>query len=453
MSLTASAIDQAGFAARISARRTRVLIYVAMTLALLAVGWTTRLLAAHHLHKPVDFVIDDAEGYYVYLPALVIHGDLDFHKEILHRQSSSHPTDNKAFFRSDGSSMDRWPIGVALTISPAFLFAHALSTVVFSHTLNWRYQADGYTIIYQACCATWATALGLITMLCADDLIKARGFSDRCTVAGILTYVLGTNFVYYMIREPLMAHMASTAWLLIAIWCADRIARTGASLRTLGMLGAFAVGMAAVCRLTNVVIVAPIAILLLIRLRQQGRTIEIINALPWLAVALVPMLAQALVWRALNGGILAHNVQTIGYRPEEGFLWTRPQWWRTLISSRHGLFFWSPLLLFSIWGLVIDYRRRHDPLIVAWLIAALMLWYLNSAWFYWSFGDSFGARSFLELAGFFMLGTTAAYHWLANQRRIARWAIGSAILLCCGYSWVMMALYITQRIPRDAPLW
>jgi hypothetical protein len=348
--------------------------------------------------------------------------------------------------------MNRWPIGVALTVSPAFLVADAVSTLVYRHTLDLRYLPDGYTIIYQALCATFAMALGLVAMLCADDLIKARGISDRATVAGILTYVLGTNFVYYITREPLMSHLPGATWLLVAIWCTDRIVRTGGSLKTYGMLGAFAAAMATVCRIINIVD-APIAIFLLISLWKQGRIRELLPALPYLAVALLPLLAQAAVWHALNGQAVAGNVQTIGYRSNEGFHWLHPHWWKILFSSRHGLFFWSPLLLFSIWGLIVGLRRKRDPLIVAWVISAVLLYYLNSAWVYFSFGNSFGAREFLELAGLFMIGTAMLYQWLGQKGWTPRCVVYGLMVLCCGYNWILMALYISQRIPRDAYLW
>jgi hypothetical protein len=293
--------------------------------------------------------------------------------------------------------------------------------------------------------------LGLIAMLCADDLLKARGVSDRCTVAGIFTYALGTNFVYYMVREPLMSHLAGATWLLIAIWCTDRITRTGGSLKTYGMLGAFAAAMAFICRMTNL-FAAPIAVFLIIRLWQQKRQHEFIKAVPRFALAALPLLAQLLIWHALNGHAVAGNVQGMGYRSNEGFLWTHPQWWRILISSRHGLFFWSPLLVFSIWGVVLALRESRDPLLVAWAIGALILYYLNSAWVYWSFGNSFGAREFVELAGLFMIGTAMLYRWLAKRSIGTRIAVYSLIALCCVYNWIMMALYISQRIPRDAYL-
>jgi len=428
------------------------MIYVSLTIALAAGGWASKTIKAHQRHEPVDFIMNDAEGYYIYLPALLIHHDLDFRKEILHHQYASHLADTKSFLRRDGSSMNRWPIGVALTVSPAFLLAHAVSTLVYAHTLDLTYLPDGYTIIYQAFCATFAMALGLVAMLCADDIIKARGISDRCTVAGILTYVLATNFVYYFAREPLMSHLPGAAWLLVAIWCTDRIVRCGESLKTYGMLGAFAAAMALVCRMTNVVD-APIAIFLLMSLWKQGRMREIVPALPRLAIALLPLLAQAAIWHALNGHAVAANVQTIGYRPNEGFHWLHPQWWRILISSRHGLFFWSPLLLFSFWGLIIGLRRRRDGLVTAWVISALLLYYLNAAWVYWSFGNSFGAREFVELGGLFMIGTAMLYEWLGQKGWTTRCVVCGLMLLCFGYNWIMMALYISQRIPRDGYLW
>jgi hypothetical protein len=148
---------------------------------------------------------------------------------------------------------------------------------------------------------------------------------------------------------------------------------------------------------------------------------------PWVIVAVIPLLLQMWVWHALYGHWIHFSYEG------EGFDWAHPALLQTLFSSRHGLFFWSPLLVAAVVGVV---RQRWTAFGLAWLL----LWYANSAWHTWWFGDAFGARAFLDLAPIYILG-------------LASLNLPIAFIVLCGvYNWVMMALYITHRIPRDSAI-
>src|SRR4029079_10037762 len=94
-----------------------------------------------------------------------------------------------------------------------------------------------------------------------------------------------------------------------------------------------------------------------------------------------------------------------------------------LFGWHKGIFIWSPLLFAAAAGLLLAFRhasaRPRREIVVCWLAGAAILWYLNSAWWCWGFGWSFGARAFLELAGMFVLGLALLFEWLPP-------AVGSA---------------------------
>jgi hypothetical protein len=161
-------------------------------------------------------------------------------------------------------------------------------------------------------------------------------------------------------------------------------------------------------------------------------------------LGLLPLLVQMLVWHHTTGHFIFYSYG------DEGFNWGHPALWQTLFSSRHGLFFWSPLLMLSIIGigLHICCGELRNPFTRCYLVSFLILWYLNSAWHMWWFGDSFGGRAFLELSSFFILGLGLLFNHIRQSSRLIKSITVIGILMCIGYNYFLMVLYILSRIPR-----
>ena len=141
--------------------------------------------------------------------------------------------------------------------------------------------------------------------------------------------------------------------------------------------------------------------------------------------------------------------QSVGYGAEEIFYWAHPALLRTLFSSRHGLFFFSPILLLAAWGIYLGLRRGklwRDGLLVSLLVGFVGVWYVNSAWYGWWFGGSFGGRAFIEVAPLYVVGLGLAFAAVgrlsASRRRVAVALAVAAV----AFNWVLMALWAGQRI-------
>ena len=120
---------------------------------------------------------------------------------------------------------------------------------------------------------------------------------------------------------------------------------------------------------------------------------------------------------------------------------------------------WSPLLVLAAAGAAWETFRRgdirgeiRDGLWLSLLLSGAILWYVNSAWEIWWFGDAFGARAFLELSFLFILGLALCFDHVRTSGSILRrlvtvWALASIV-----YSTTLMALYIAEGISREGPL-
>ncbi len=435
----------------------RYRLYVALSAFLYIVAWTLVLVRAHVKHVEVDFAVSDAIGYYVYLPSIVIDGDLEFQNQLDVQFHGDPPPDfAKAMHRN------RWPTGVALSIAPAFLAAHGLSHLTCSLTGVAALAPNGYTVLYFVFCVAWAMAISALGMIVADRLLVQRfGIRGPIAAAAVLTNWLGTHYLWYFVREPLIAHMLGASWVIFAIYLVHRIERTAQQgLLIWWHLPALALttSMALTCRLTNAFLFPMFVYLLIVLIRGQlvGTALRL---LPLILVALTPLAIQAYVTHRITGAVAPASMYDAGYAPNERFYWTQPALLRSLISSRHGLFFTTPALLLAAWGLARIWdlgfgiwdsnpksKIRSDPLLTSLVLSATILWYLNSAWYAWWFGPCVGNRGFVELAGLFIIGFGFGYTRLCELRPRTRYIVLACMALCFLFNYALMGLKMIDKI-------
>jgi hypothetical protein len=297
--------------------------------------------------------------------------------------------------------------------------------------------------------------LGWGTLVAADEVLKSHfRVPGRAIAYGVVACAIGSSWAYYVFREPFMAHAVSAAWVMFTILLADRIASSAAQRSVVWWQWpaiVFTLSMAIICRTTNVVlfIVAVWPVIVTLRAGLLGRALK---WLPLMFVAAGPIVLQLIVWHIL-GRRNAANSGMMGYGAHEVFHWFHPALWQTLFSSNHGIFFWSPVLLLGAWG----YARRlaqpggmRDGLLVCLLLTFGVLWYINSSWYAWWFGKSFGARSFVDLTGIFIIGMAFGFDWLlglpAGWRRAAQTGVWAGLI----FNWLLFAAFVLYLIPRQS---
>jgi hypothetical protein len=143
------------------------------------------------------------------------------------------------------------------------------------------------------------------------------------------------------------------------------------------------------------------------------------------ALVLVP---QSIYWKTVS-----NEWWRYGYQGET-FTWLRPHIWQGLFSFENGWFIYTPVMLFSIWGL---FRlRRIAPQWVAPIVVFLPLyWYVIYSWWCWMYINGFGSRPMIDTYALLAIPLAA---WLASQKRL--WIAG----LLFGYLAYLQAFQIWQ---------
>ena len=425
----------------------RYRVYLVLGILFFLIALFTR---TNFFQKDLQFIVSDGLAYYVYLPSLLIDGDLDFSNQIMEHfpvQQVVLDPYKKTYL---GYVSNKYPTGLAITLTPSFLIAHGTS-LMFSYLYRsalWR--PNGFTVIYQIVNVIFIMLLGAFSMMFCDRLLVNRfKIKPRATLTAIGVYWIGSHYAYYYFREPFMVHIVSTFWVTLIIFqikvILQKLKERSLNSRLLLPLS-FSFFIALVCRPTNIFLI-PFIGLLALKIFQKGLLIRFLRLLPVLLLGLIPLLVQLFIWYSMTGSLLHYSY--IG----EGFNWFSPALWETLFSSLHGLFFWSPLLFVSVYG--ICFRFGSLPcreFLVSFLFSFGILWYLNSAWHQWWFGDSFGGRAFLELSSLFILGLAFTFDSMINATLRKRLITFTLVIIAVIFNYTLMSLYIFTKIPRGTYL-
>jgi len=366
-------------------------------------------------HRFFDGLIwSDAEGYYMYLPALFINGGFEY--------LPIRTTEQYFYFRGTKKRFTKYSYGVALMQTPFFLGAHALTKATGGKT-------DGYSHYYVRALQLAGLFYGFLGLWLLRKILE-RHFSQILTFLTVVGLLLGTNLFHYIVQEPGMSHVYSFFLFGVFVWYTPRFYQEPGWRRFAGM-GAL-LGLIVLIRPSNILL---LLYLLLYKLRNRQDVRERIGfirrhfreliAAP-LASFLV-FLPQFFYWKYISGEwyIYAYG--------EEGFNWLNPRIDMVLFHIKNGWLFFSPMAGFAILGCLLgSWKNRHNiaPIFLIW---ALLL-YITASWWCWWFGGAFGHRNFVE---YYVL-LAFPYAWLFQQVMSWRAWLPKVLLLL---AWVLLIYY------------
>ncbi len=257
-------------------------------------------------------------------------------------------------------------------------------------------------------------------------LLIELGFSLRTGVAGSMAFGLGTSAWPYaktFFGEPLAALCLLASFYLLV---------RGRQRRLSLERGAFAgllFGLAVSSRAANLAL-APGFIAYIIFIAHRNRRASGRNyrqTAGFVLTLLVVLLLLGEYNYTRFGSPLAS-----GYTAQEGFTAFLPtSLYGFLFSPGKSIFVYSPVLLLSLLGLPLFWRRfRAETLLIGWIAAAYVLVY--GLWFMWWGGWSWGPRFLVPLLPFLILPLASLIDTISARGRWIRWSAAAVILVSVG---------------------
>lgn len=404
---------------------------------------------AVQLALPVPRLGADAVEYWAHLRSLYQDHDLDFANEfahfgILERYDKIRPT-------VTGHRRTIFSVGPALLWLPFYaagdLVARAQGDV-----------QDGYAPAHLRAVCLGSLVYGVAGLLLLHAVLASLVPRGGASVT-VLLLQYATFLYWYVVHEPVMSHAGSffCAALVLRTWWPGRHELSPARALAVGAL----IGVAATVRWQNAVLLLLPAASLLVGLRtttawwwagriEAARLVAILagkfalggGVLLSFTLGVAP---QLLAWKAIFGSFLLAD-------PPHGRDFLRldhPYLLETFFSSRHGLFYWTPLLWGAYVGLVLLWRRERLSAAMLGVPIALMTWVNVCSGDWWA-GGSFSNRRFDSLLPLLAVGLALTLEALqrAVRRRpaLAVVAVAAALTLWNG---LLMQQVRRNLIPRD----
>ncbi|GEM_PF-448616 len=335
----------------------------------------------------------DGYEYYALLRSPLLDFDLDFANDYAGLGA-------KAVVTPGVGVTSRVLVGQAIAWSPAFGLAHLAAL------LPGGAPADGFSQPYQSAVTLASFSWAVLGLLLVESLLRAR---HGRAIAGLAVAGLwyATPLRFYATANASMSHATSAgvACLFVWLWLRAREQPAPGPYLAVGAAGA----LLALVRAQDAILLALPALDLLFRRPPDLMP----KALRLLAVPVVAGALQTGIWLAMYGTAFA------AVTAEQNWVTTAgSQWALVLLSPRHGLFTWHPLLLVATLGWL-TLLRTDRGLAVLCLTALALSAFVNGLLSDWWGSDAFGQRRLLCLVPLFGLGLGGALRVLARRPLLA----------------------------------
>jgi hypothetical protein len=389
----------------------------------------------------------DGVFYYAYTRSTIFDGDLRLGNDLLLSYDARHDPFFEAqhfeeILTPTGRVDSPFAIGASLLWLPWFALIRGLVWLAGWVGLD-SSTLTGYEWPFVWGMATVTCVYGWVSVLVGFRL--ARKFvNDWAALVASVTVMFATPLLYYQLREPFYAHVASamTTALFVAAWwhfAAKSSGHTSVAF-LVGMLG----GLAALVRWQNVTyLVLPILMTLF-------ADWSVLRKRDWRAVwhaflrillvglgALLVLTLQVAVWYIFYG-------RPLTVPQGAAFMdWSAPWIGHVLFSAFHGLLPWMPLALPSVIGLIL-FARRTPRLSVPLVVAFLLQVYLNSCVRDWFGAGGYGARRFSNTLAILLTGYAFMLDW--RKKRWYRLLVAGLSGLLILHQWLILRYGFADQI-------
>jgi hypothetical protein len=408
--------------------------------AIVAAAWYLALYGKIHAVEPIH---SDGYSYYVYVPSLWLYHDPSLQKLANDLHGGRYPEFAGIFkWHGNGPLLNLHPIGTAILMSPFFVVADLLT--------RWsNLPPDGFSLYYQHGAAIGAIVYFLIGLAILRGMLLEQ-FTPGVVLATLICLTWGTNLFHYAVVDGTFSHAYAFFLICVWMWIVERWWERPSMPLSLAV-GAVA-GLNVLVRHTNAIFILVLPLYGITTWNDlRDRVPALLVRWRLLAIAavsgLVVLSPQLALYKWITGEWVVNSYDAFGM----GFHFGSPRVADVLFSTQKGLFFWSPILLLSVFGVFVASGRARAWILPAVTTFALQTW-LIASWPQWQFGASFGHRGFTDgfaLAAPFL---AASFAW-ASRRRWAAPVFALASAACVLLSVAQMIQYWIGVLPMSDTTW
>lgn len=315
---------------------------------------------------------------------------------------------------------NRRTLGMAIMYLPAFSVGHAIAVYADAprtgHSWPYRSSVRWGSILY--------SMLGLL--ICRKSLLFF--FKEPVVLISLICVWFGTNLFYYTYGWGEFPH--SYLFFLYSLFAFGSLKWILQKKEAYCLLIALAGGMIILIRPTGILVFLFPLLFNVHSFSDLWARIKYIFEKPAVAafsliVFMLPLLLQMMYWKKYMGQYIYYSYG------KEGFFFNDPQIINFLFSYRKGWLIYTPVMAFSLIGIVLC-RKKLSPFFLFITVFFLLNVYVLSSWWDWSYGGSFGCRAMIESYAFLIFPFSAfiAWYWeLVKHNQVKKMLVRLPLLL------------------------
>lgn len=364
-------------------------------------------------------IVNDAMGYYVYLPAIFIHHtfNYDFIQEPWEKHYKfAHNNPKGAFVVfSEEKELNKYPPGVAYFQAPFFFMGHIWAKLFGD-------EADGYSDIYMYFLCIGAIFWQYVFFKLLQRIFKFYNLSQAAFAFTVPLMSFGTNLWFYTQIFGTYSHLYTLLSISLFFYAGLKFFNSPNDNKGKyfsWMIVCFS--LALITRNINV-----LAILLLpcmgFKFKEFSSYLAVLKdkiALTGLFISFGLIFSMFLFWKMQTGHWLVDSY------PDEHFYWGSPKILKSLFSPHKGWFFYTPLALIGLIGLYYSPRKTA----INFLVVLALVIYMTSSWWCWDYGTAFSMRAYIDWYLFVSIGLGFLMEHFLNRKVILYPLIIICILL------------------------
>lgn len=363
-------------------------------------------------YMPNNILSWDLWGAYLYLPANFIYDDphlqdISWINEINGIYQNT-PSYYQFWTNGNGNHQIMYSMGFAVLFAPFFFLAHLFAG--FSD-----YPQDGFSEPYQMAIYighVFYMVLGLVFLW----KILRIWFNEKIVSLVLVICCLGTNYYAQNIFAPASPHTYLFALFAIVIYLSYKW-NSKPSIKCATLLG-LVIGLMTLARLTELLIILIPFLWGVTGKESFKKRVTYLKQYKKHVFIILGIIVLCLVPQVIYYWNTAGEFRLSGYNnPGEGMDLHKPNLFNYLFSFRKGWILYTPIIVFSIVGLI-WMRSKKDPPIGAFLIFFLINLYVLSCWSNWWYASSFGQRSMIEAYPLLMIGMAVFINRIMEKKAI-----------------------------------
>lgn len=378
---------------------------------------------------------------YCFLRSLIFDGDIDFQNDYAEYDKLTQykfKLSEKPVSAKTNRIENRYGIGSSMLWMPFFFIAKFADDASGGRDLDFR----GAGKIYEIAISIASSFYGIIGVFLLFLMIK-KLFGEKEAYLSTAAMLFASPLFFYIYLHPSMSH--ANAFFLSSLAYFLLLAKDNVNAVRISLIGLVA-GLLAATRLQDVFFLAPIPVVYVLIQHSQGHRTKniIIGLLLFMVFSFIGFLPQMFVWKILYGSFISGPSAYLEYPQFK--LYMPRHFIEVLFSSRHGLFFWHPILFLAFIGLFIK-SERHDKIRLALLLGFLAEYYLISCWSEWHGGAAFGQRLLITSFPALIYGAAALIEKASAKVKIRHLTIIVIVFILWNFGLIFQ--YGKMMIPRE----